>query len=233
MQIFQKGFNFGQDGPGNRLVYHLQGCNMRCIWCSNPEGMSVNGGRRVTVREISDECNRSKPMFFSGGGVTFTGGEATVQYAELLELLKLLKCADIHTCIETNGTSERLFELLKFVDYLIMDFKHYDSGELKKYTGVGNETIKMNFEENCKSGRQQHIRIPLINGINTENPEAFAEYFSKSDTSNTFFEFLPYHEYGKEKWTEEYKVKKGFVSDATLGKFKEAFINYNLKLITT
>ncbi len=25
MRIFQKGFNFAQDGPGNRLVYHLQG----------------------------------------------------------------------------------------------------------------------------------------------------------------------------------------------------------------
>jgi len=87
MKIFNKGFNFGQDGPGNRLVYHLQGCNMRCIWCSNPEGMSGTGGREYSIQEIFDEIKRSKIMFFSGGGVTFTGGEATVQYAELLALL--------------------------------------------------------------------------------------------------------------------------------------------------
>lgn len=233
MRIFQKGFNFGQDGPGNRLVYHLQGCNMCCIWCSNPEGMNFNGGKEYSVQKILDECKRSKLMFFSGGGVTFTGGEATMQYSELLELLKLLKSENIHTCIETNGTSEKLSEFLEFIDYLIMDFKHYDSDILKKYTGIGNETIKKNFEKNCKNGRKQHIRIPLINGINTDNPEGFAEYFSKFDTNNTVFEFLPYHEYGKEKWTEEYKVENGFVSDKTLKNFKEIFINHNLKLITT
>lgn len=233
MRIFQKGFNFGQDGPGNRLVYHLQGCNMRCIWCSNPEGMELNGGKECSVEDLFNECKRSKMMFFSGGGVTFTGGEATVQYAELLELLKLLKAENIHTCIETNGTSPKISELLKYIDYLIMDFKHYDSEMLKKYTGVGNEVIKQNFEQICKAGRQMHIRIPLINGINTKNHEEFAEYFSKFDTSNVRFEFLTYHEYGKEKWQDEYKVKDGFVSDETVNKFKEIFINHNLKLIKT
>lgn len=233
MQIFNKGFNFRQDGPGNRLVYHLQGCNMQCIWCSNPEGMKYNGGKEVSIEEILNECKRSKLMFFSGGGVTFTGGEATLQHNELLKLLKLLKSEKIHACIETNGTSPKLCELLPYIDYLIMDFKHYDSNELKKYCGVGNEAIKQNYEANCASGRQQHIRIPLINGINTQSPQDFAEYFAKFDTSNTVFEFLAYHEYGKEKWTEEYKVENGFVSAETVTEFKEVFQKHGLKLITT
>lgn len=233
MKIFFKGFNYSQDGPGNRLVYHLQGCNMHCPWCSNPEGMHFDGGQEYSVEQIVDECVRSRLMFFSGGGVTFTGGEATAQFDELLKVCKLLRKEHIHTCIETNGTSGKLQELLMYVDYLIMDFKHYDSETLKKYTGIGNETIKENFEKNCQSGRAQHIRIPLINGINTQNPEGFATYFSRFDTSNTVFEFLAYHEYGKEKWTEEYKVKDGFIDEKTLNHFKEVFRKYHLNLITS
>ena len=114
-----------------------------------------------------------------------------------------------------------------------MDFKHYDSDILRKYTGMGNEAVKRNFEKNCKSGINQHIRIPLINGINTDNPNGFAEYFSKFNTSKTVFEFLVYHEYGKDKWQEEYKVNNGFVSKETLSNFEKVFTDYNLKLITT
>lgn len=233
MRIFNKGFNFGQDGPGNRLVYHLQGCNMRCIWCSNPEGMSMSGGTEYTVEEIFDECVRSKKMFFSGGGVTFTGGECTMQYKELGKLLKMLKAEGIHTAIETNGSLIHLQRLLPDTDYLIMDFKHYDTGCHMAYTGTENLTVKNNFETNCINGRQQHIRIPLINGLNTQHPEHFAEYFAKHDNSQTVFEFLKYHEYGKAKWTEEYKVKNGFVTDETVLKFKEEFKKHGLKTVTT
>ncbi len=38
--VFGKGFQYSRDGQGNRLVFHLQGCNMCCPWCANPEGMS-------------------------------------------------------------------------------------------------------------------------------------------------------------------------------------------------
>lgn len=233
MRIFNKSFNFGQDGPGNRLVYHLQGCNMRCIWCSNPEGMNFSGGAEVSVCEIFKECKRSRLMFFSGGGVTFTGGEATMQHDELLKLLKLLRSEGINTCIETNGTSKKLFELLEYVDYLIMDFKHFDTKELERYTGIGCEGIKENFERLCKEKRRVHIRIPLINSINTQNPQGFSEYFSQFDTENVVFEFLAYHEYGKEKWTREYKVKNGFVTKEILENFKKAFEEKGLKLILT
>ena len=99
MRIFNKGFHFGQDGPGNRLVYHVSGCNMHCIWCSNPEGMSGEAGTDCSVEELLSECQSCRKLFFSGGGVTFTGGEATRCYCELLPLLEHLQQLNIHTAI--------------------------------------------------------------------------------------------------------------------------------------
>ena len=233
MKIFFKGFNYSQDGPGNRLVYHLQGCNMHCPWCSNPEGMSFAGGTEYSTEQIVQECVRSRAMFFSGGGVTFTGGEATLQPSELGEALHALRSANIHTAHETNGTSPRLFELQEHIDYLMMDFKHHDSEVIRSVTGVGNEAVKKNFEALCAMGRQLHVRIPLINGFNTDSPHGFAEYFSRFDTSHAVFELLPYHEYGRAKWKEEYTVKNGFVTDKTVAEFKRLFEEHGLIVIST
>ena len=206
---------------------------MKCLWCSNSDGMSFDAGKETSPDAILAECISCKPMFFSGGGVTFTGGEASLQHAELIPLLKRLQENGIHTALETNATSPHLPEIARYIDYLIMDFKHHDSGELKKYTGVGNENIKKNFEHFCSIGRQLHVRIPLINHVNTADPEAFAQYFSAHNTKNVVFEFFSYHEYGKEKWTEEYKIRDGFVSRETLDQFHSVFKSHGLKITKT
>lgn len=206
---------------------------MRCLWCSNPEGFSLSSGKEITPVEIVTDALRARAMFFDGGGVTFTGGEATLWHEELHRTLKALHEAGIHTALETNGTSRRLFELLPHIDYLMMDFKHFDDEVLKSFTGVGCEVVKENFRMLAESGREVHIRIPLISGFNTDNPLGFASYFASFDTTNIDFEFLPYHEYGKGKWTEEYKIKDGFVPPETLQEFRRIFIEYGLKLKNT
>jgi pyruvate formate lyase activating enzyme len=234
MKILQKGFNYSQDGPGNRLIYHTQGCNFHCKWCSNPESMNMNSSeaKNFTVDELADEASRSRMMFFGGGGVTFTGGECTLQCDELISLLKKLQELNINTAIETNGSSPRLPEIAEYVDYLIMDFKHYDDELHKKWIGSSNEQVKKNAEYFLKSGRKIHFRIPIIKGVN-DAPEGFVDFFKQFDTSNADFEFLPYHEFGKDKWTEKYEITDGFISDETLKKFNELFSENSMKIIVT
>lgn len=234
MKILQKGFNYSQDGPGNRLVYHLQGCNFRCKWCSNPESMPIENQKAndCSVDTLVDEAFRSRMMFFDGGGVTFTGGECSLQADELIEALKRLKELNINTAIETNGSSPRFFEIAEYADYIIMDFKHYDCEMHKKWIGAGNGNVVKNLTRLLEEGREAHIRIPLIKHVN-DDFDGFCEFFKDKNTDNIDVEILPYHEFGKDKWTTEYEIKDGFVSDETVKAFTKKLNSMGIKMVKT
>lgn len=234
MKILQKGFNYSQDGPGNRLVYHLQGCNFACKWCSNADSIPKNNpkAKECTVNELFDEIMRSRMMLFDGGGVTFTGGEASLQAEELIELLKLCRQNSINTCIESNASCKELREIAEYIDYLIVDIKHFDNELHKKWTGADLISVKENIEYFLGKGRQIHIRIPVINGVNAD-PNGFAEYFRRLKTDSAVFEFLAYHEFGKDKWQGKYQIENGFVSQEKIKEFTTVFENCGLKTVTT
>ena len=47
------------DGPGSRVTVFLKGCPLRCMWCHNPEGLSVEP--QITVKEnLCRHCNLCK-----------------------------------------------------------------------------------------------------------------------------------------------------------------------------
>lgn len=201
--IFQKGFNFSQDGPGNRLVYHLQGCNLRCPWCSNPEGLSMEGGTAYEVEQLVDEVLRSRPMFFDGGGITLTGGEVCMQLDAVKQLLSRLREEGVHTCIETNGTSLCLPELFPVLDLLIMDIKHYNAEIHRSITGVSCGNTFRNIQAAIVQGQPLALRIPVIGGFNASEADAagFAEKLKELGIpGKATVELLAYHEYGKDKY---------------------------------
>lgn len=230
IRIFQKGFNFSQDGPGNRLVYHLQGCNLRCPWCSNPEGLSLAGGSDSTIDELMDEVRRSSLMFFDGGGITLTGGEVTIQFPAVKEFLTRLHEEGFNTCIETNGLSPQLPELFPVLDLLIMDIKHYDPKKHKNVTGLGNELTVRNIENALAANQPLALRIPLIGGFNAslEDAQGFATLFRRLDLDDrATVELLTYHEYGKEKYM---KLGMEYTMNASARVPKEILDQYKMIL---
>ncbi len=243
IRIFQKGFNYSQDGPGNRLIYHLSGCNLKCPWCSNPEGLeAAESSTSLTIDDIVKEALSCRMMFIDGGGVTLTGGEVTCQRDAVKILINKLKDNNIHTCIETNASLKNCESIFTCVDYMIADFKSPDAQKLKDITGADLDIIKENLLLRAKTGKPLLIRIPLINGFNTgeENAVLFADFFDKlkekSGNENLYFEILTYHEYGKEKYEKlgkEYKVESGFVSPEAVKLLANKIKNKNLKLIHT
>ena len=63
------------DGPGVRFVAFLQGCNLRCSCCHNPDTWDCSGGTEYTPEEIVKKALRCKEYFGSEGGITLSGGE--------------------------------------------------------------------------------------------------------------------------------------------------------------
>ncbi len=243
IRIFQKGFNYSQDGPGNRLVYHLSGCNMRCPWCSNPEGLSADGNTSIlTIDDILKEAASCRMIFIDGGGITLTGGEVTCQKDVVTVLVRALKSTNIHTCIETNASLPGCEELFREVDYMIADFKSPDEEKLRDITGADIDIIKKNLLYRAKTGKPLLIRVPLIHYFNCGKTNAcdfgafFEELAKSAPKDNVSFEILTYHEFGKEKYrklNKEYTVTNGFVTDEDVKLLLTELNKRNLKLINT
>lgn len=77
--------SFGSvDGPGVRFMFFMQGCNMRCAYCHNPETWAkelpdTSESMVITPEEGFKMASRYKAYWKKGGGITVSGGEAMLQ----------------------------------------------------------------------------------------------------------------------------------------------------------
>lgn len=196
------------DGEGIRTTVFMAGCPLHCPWCANPEGLDINVNKLLieqkTVSEIVEAVKPQIPFFrHSGGGVTFSGGEATVQLEFLKELVAELYDLGVDLCIETCGYFDfnKVKEVLHKMSLVFVDIKHMDSQIHKELTGVGNELILKNIALMARLSGEIVIRIPVIGGVNDsdDNIRQTAE-FVKNTVKNGKIELLPYHIYGEAKY---------------------------------
>ena len=119
-----------------------------------------------------------------------------------------------------------------------MDFKQPFPEKHRQHTGVALEVLLRNMTLATEQGKHLLIRIPMINGYNTD-PEDMAEFariLSGLKGETLRIELLRYHEYGKNKWDRldlPYTVENGFVSDAQYLMFKNILMENGLRTVTT
>ncbi|MGM9975290.1 MAG: pyruvate formate-lyase-activating protein, partial [Clostridiaceae bacterium] len=193
------------DGPGIRTVVFMQGCNLRCKYCHNPDTWAHTGGQTITPKTLVEKLIRYKTYYSSsGGGVTFSGGEPLLQPRFLLETLCLCKEAGIHTCLDTSGVGIGLYdEILSYTDLVIYDVKHFKPESYLEVTGKPmDETLKF-FDT------VQRYRIPLwvrhvvVPGMTDgdEHIEELAKYL-KGISNLKKIELLCYNNLGVRKYYE-------------------------------
>ena len=125
------------DGPGIRFVVFLQGCNLRCGCCHNPDTQDFSGGETYSAEEIVDRAKRYTEYFGKEGGITLSGGEPILQPDFAREIFSLAHAAGINTCLDTSGSliNDKIKSLLKECDRVLLDIKYTVDEDYKKYAG--------------------------------------------------------------------------------------------------
>lgn len=191
------------EGPGIRLVIFLQGCNLCCLYCHNPDLLEIKGGQSMSVAEIIKIAQNQKEYFANNGGLTASGGEPTLQAAELYKLFKAAKNIGIHTALDTNGTinTDQVKKLYQLTDLLLLDVKHIDDPTHQKLTGFSNKSVLEMAEYREKTGKDMWLRYVLVPNINDSEKflTDWAKHF-KDYQSIKRVEILPYHTLGVYKY---------------------------------
>ncbi len=190
-------------------------------------------GEQRTAGAVMEEVRRDAPFYDRSGGLTLTGGEATMQPAFAEALLQLAHAEGIHTALETSGhTQWGVFErLLPHLDLLLYDVKHIDSEVHRRHTGLGNELILSNLRRIADLPAPQVIvRVPVIPGFNADEASLFAiaEFVRGLGSAVAELDLLPYHTLGKAKYRalgREYPwADQSRLSDAEMQRFTELVI---------
>ena len=190
------------DGPGIRTVVFLNGCNLRCKYCHNPE-MWCMQKNNMTVDKLVEKIIRNKPYFKrNNGGVTFSGGEPLLQIDFLIAVCKKLKEENIHIAVDTSGNGlGKYAELFKYIDLVLLDIKHVNQEDYKELTeGDINKSLEFINELN-KTSIPVWIRQVVVPGIMDDDEYLNdLKQFIKTIKNVERIDFLPYHKLGSEKY---------------------------------
>ena len=220
--------------PGVNILYHPSRCvgcgacvalshgtirlvDGRCVIdraaCSNLEACAdacfydayERIGMSISAEDLGKKLLRDKVFYDqSGGGVTYSGGEAALQSDFFSDVTKYLKPHDVHVALDTTGYVgwRKLEPLVHAVDLVLYDLKALDPVIHRQYTGVDNRLILENARKVADMGTDMILRLLLVPGVNDTEAEirrrlAFAKSLGPAVRQ---VDLLKYHRLGAGKY---------------------------------
>ncbi len=231
----------GALGPNNPFYIDRDKCDL-CLKCVEacPSGALAKVGKKMTLPEIVSIIKKDLPFYQnSGGGVTLSGGEPTLFMEFTSALLQELKKLGLHTILETCGH----FQLPQFdklvypyLDSIYFDLKIINPEEHKRFCGVPNDRIILNFKELYQRSLNKGVpilpRIPLIPGITAtkSNLEQIAEFLRTNHVNHVaILDYNPlWHAKAEKIGLKPLVERKSWMSKAEIRECQDIFKNFLL-----
>ncbi len=121
-------------------IFWYAGCNMRCLYCYNPE--IVLGKGVVTFPEAISFLKSRQGLLEA---VVFSGGECLI-HKNIVEQIRTVKSMGFSVKIDTNGSRPDVLKQLineQLIDYVALDFKAVKS----QFQKITQSDLFMRFEE--------------------------------------------------------------------------------------
>ena len=191
------------DGPGVRFVVFMQGCNLRCGCCHNPDTWSIKDGAEYSAFDVLNKALRFKEYFRDDGGITVSGGEPLIQSDFIFELFALSKENGINTCLDTSGCllNDSVKRLLSLTDRVLLDIKYTNEEDYRSYVGCELSKILEFLSYLNEQGIKTTLRQVIIPTLNDSKQNVRRLYnIAKAHPCVDKVELLPFKKICKPKY---------------------------------
>ena len=158
----------------------------------------------MSVSEVIKEADKDMTFYrSSGGGITFSGGEAMIYPEFVCEVMKHYKEVGVNTAIETCGYVEwdAYEKVAEYLDLALFDVKMIDDEKHIKYCGGSKQKILHKLTELYKSLETDVLmpKIPAINHSKEDNRKV-GEFLKSLEGRIKEVHILAYHNFGVNKY---------------------------------
>lgn len=147
-------------------ILWFAGCNMRCVYCYNPE---IVLGKGTLSFEKTLEFLQSRKNLLDA--VVFSGGECLL-HKNIIELIKEVKKMGFLVKIDTNGSKPKVLKSLienQLIDYVALDFKAL----AKNFEKITKSNFFASFEKSLhlllESKMQFEVRTTIHSDLISKN----------------------------------------------------------------
>lgn len=191
----QDALTLNQDG----IIIDRSRCDAcgKCVIACPANAMEILG-KRMTVEEVSEIVLRDRVFYEkSGGGMTLSGGEASLQPKFAVALMRVMQREGIHMALDTcGGTKWKVLEpLIDLADLILLDLKIMDEEKHLKVLGVSLDTVLKNAREIANKGKNLWVRTPVIPGYtdSEENIRRIAHFIKNHLPNTTRYDLLAFN----------------------------------------